>query len=97
MSHHPDKRRMAIVSACMRADGLPYFALNYVEVTPQEAENGIQYYLVEADLLLAGYEEPFVHFAQDEAPPFLLPAVREYLGLPPQVPDSWSPAFSEVP
>jgi len=33
------------------------------------------------DLLNAGYEEPFVHFCGAEAPSFLVPAVREFLGL----------------
>jgi hypothetical protein len=51
-----------------------------VEVTPQEFENGIHCYLAEADLLEAGYEEPFVHYDDADRPPFLLPAVRRYLG-----------------
>jgi hypothetical protein len=72
-------RRIHIVSACMRADGLPYLALTSVEVTTEQIENAVHYYLAEADLLEAGYEEPFVHFAEDEAPSFLLPAVRDYL------------------
>ena len=62
-----------------RADGTPAFALNEVAVTQDEAENGIHYYLVEADLLEAGFEEPFVHFDEDEAPAFLHPAVRQRL------------------
>jgi hypothetical protein len=83
MANLPDKRPIAIVSACMTSNGLPTFAHNVVEVTQEEAENGIQYYLVEADLLQAGYEEPFVHFGADEAPAFLHSAVRQYLGLAP--------------
>ncbi len=75
------KRPVPVVSACMTREGLPTFALNTAEVTAEEAENGIHFYLVEADLLLAGYEEPFVHFPLDEAPAFLHPAVREHLGL----------------
>jgi hypothetical protein len=90
--HHPigginvsewlEKRTIAIVSACMKRDGQPDLVLNEVAVTQEEAENGIHYYLVEAQLLEAGYEEPFVHFAQDESPSFLHPAVRNHLGLP---------------
>jgi hypothetical protein len=75
------KRKIAVVSACMKADGTPTFALNEVAVTQDEAENGIHYYLVEADLLEAGFEEPFVHFDHDEAPPFLHPAVRQHLAI----------------
>jgi len=67
------------VTACMTRDGLPAFAINEVEVTQDQIDNGIHYYLAEADLLQAGYEEPFVHFSQDEAPSFLHPAVRQYL------------------
>ena len=96
MSINSEKCRIDIVSACMRKDGLPCFALNHVEVTPQEAENGIQYYLAEADLLEAGYEEPFVHFPLEEAPSFLHPAVRQYLGLPPEAMDSTPHALTEV-
>jgi hypothetical protein len=78
-----DKHRIAVVSASMNRDGTPALALTEVAVTAEEAENGIHYYLVEAELLEAGYEEPFVHFDRGEAPPFLHPAVRQYLGLPP--------------
>jgi hypothetical protein len=74
------KRPITVVSAVMRSDGLPDFAVTHVEVSQDEYENGIHLYLAEADLLEAGYEEPFVHFPQDEAPPFLLPAVKDYLG-----------------
>jgi hypothetical protein len=58
----PSKRPVAVVSACMTCDGAPHFALNVVEVTEEESQNGIHYYLVEADLLQAGYDEPYVHF-----------------------------------
>ena len=76
------KRRLTSVTACMRADGTPAFALTDVEVTPEERANGVHYYLAEADLLEGGYEEPFVHFDPAEAPPFLLPAVRRHLSRP---------------
>jgi hypothetical protein len=83
MPQASDKEPIAIVSACMRADGTPTFAYQVVEVTPQEADNGIQYYLAEAELLEEGYEEPFVHFPAPESPPFLYEAVCRYLGLSP--------------
>jgi hypothetical protein len=75
------KRTLTVVTACMRADGLPDFALNQVEVTQKEHANGVQYDLVESLLKAGAYEEPFVHFDEDEAPCFLLPAVRQHLGL----------------
>ena len=52
-----------------------------VAVTSEEAENGVHYYLVEADLLELGYEDPFVHVAEDEAPAFLLSAVEPTTGV----------------
>ena len=82
-----DKRTIAIVTACMRADGLSTFARTEVEVTDDEAENGIHYYLAEAQLLEQGFEEPMVHFAQDESPPFLFPAVEQYLSVESALPE----------
>jgi len=81
----PEKHTIAIVSACMRVDGTPHLALTEVNVTQEEAENGIHYYLAEAELLDAGFEEPFVHFGPEEAPAFLHPAVRLHIGLSPAV------------
>ena len=75
------KRTITVVTACMCADGLPDFALNQVEVTQEEHADGVHYDLTEALLRAASYEEPFVHFDEDEAPSFLLPAVRQHLGL----------------
>ncbi len=87
MNRRQQRQPLAIVTACMRPDGLPTFALHHVEVTGEEFENGVHYTLVERLLAQAGcYEEPYVHFAEMESPAFLLPAVRQYLGLtrPPQ-------------
>jgi hypothetical protein len=82
MSASFDARPIAIVTACMTAAGLPTFVYTIVEVTPDERDNGVHYYLAEGQLLEEGYEEPFVHFDANEAPPFLHAAVREHLGLP---------------
>jgi hypothetical protein len=76
-----EKRPVTVVSAVMTAAGLPAFALTEVEVTPEQYDNAIHLYLAEAELFEAGYEEPFVHFAGPEAPPFLVPVVRQHLGL----------------
>ncbi len=82
MNRRQQRQRVAIVTACMRPDGFPTFALNQVEVTTEEYENGVHYALVERLLTQVGcFEEPFIHFADGEAPPFLLPAVQQYLGL----------------
>jgi hypothetical protein len=79
----PEKRTIAVVTACMTRAGFPEFVLNEVAVTEDEIENGIHFYLAEANALEAGYEEPFVNFDEEEAPDFLLAGVRQYLGLPP--------------
>ena len=76
-----DKRNIAVVTACMRSDGTPAFVKTEVGVTDEQAANGEQFYLVEAELLEAGYEEPFVHFPEDEAPAFLFPAVETSPGV----------------
>lgn len=95
MSAWSDKHTTAIVSACMRVDGTPHLAITEVAVTQEEIENGIHYYLAEAELLDAGYEEPMVHFAQDESPAFLHPAVREYLELSATITNPITPSHSE--
>jgi len=57
----------------MNADGTPDFALNHVEVTQDEAENGVHYYLVEAELFEAGYEEPLSTSMPMKVRPFSTP------------------------
>jgi hypothetical protein len=52
-------------------------------VTGEEYANGRHYVLAEGRLAAAGYEEPFVHFAEGEGPAFLLPAVQKDLGTRP--------------
>jgi hypothetical protein len=73
------KRKLAVVTAYMRPDGLPDFTLNEVEVTYDEYTNGVHYNLVDTILGEGGFEEPLLHFDEFESPPFLLPAVKEYL------------------
>lgn len=72
-------RAIAIVTACMRRDGTPTFARTEVEVTDDQADDGIHYYLAEAELLEAGFHEPMVHFTEGEAPPFLFSLVQQHL------------------
>jgi hypothetical protein len=73
------KRKIAIVSACVNANGSPALVLNEVLATQCEVENGIHFYWAEAELLEAGYEQPWDHFDQFEAPAFLHLAVRQHL------------------
>jgi hypothetical protein len=68
----------------MRADGTPTFVQTNVEVSDEQADNGVHYYLAEADLIEQGYEEPMVHFAESEAPSFLFPAVEQFLRVTPE-------------
>jgi hypothetical protein len=97
MSALSDKRSITVVSACMTASGEPDFAITTVEVTEEEEANGHHYELADAQLLENDYEEPFVHFGDREAPPFLLPAVRQYLGLPASKSDETIPLIVEKP
>ena len=77
------KRSIEIVSACTNANGCPDFALTVVQATCEENANGSHYDLAAAELMKSAFEPPFIHFDVDEAPAFLHPAVRHYLGLPP--------------
>jgi hypothetical protein len=79
MANGRSKRTILVITACMTPQGLPDFALSTVEVTPDEFDNGAHYALAELLLGARGYEEPYVHFEQQEAPPFLVPAVQAYL------------------
>jgi len=81
MTDPPNKRQVTVVSACMRSNGYPTFALNQVEVDDDDYINGVHFLLVEDLLAAAGYEEPYVHFPESESPAFLIPAVRQYLGI----------------
>jgi hypothetical protein len=95
LSTPPAKYAVTIVTACMTANGTPAFALNTVAVTQEEDENGEHYCLAEANLVEDGYEEPFVHFDQREAPAFLHPAVRRHLGLLPETNELITPIIVE--
>jgi hypothetical protein len=53
-----------------------------VQVTTAEYANGVHDDLVEERLAVAGYEKPWVHVDDREAPRFLIPAVKQYLTLP---------------
>lgn len=97
MQQREGKRPVTVITACMTLAGLPDFALTEVEVTPDEFDNGVQYDLVETKLNEAGYEEPFVHFAEHEAPPFLVSAVKHYLGKRVASPDPSNPIIPEEP
>ncbi len=68
---------VSVVTACMTRQGTPTFVRTEVAVTQDELENGVNYALAESKLFVDGYEEPFVHFAEAEAPAFLFPAVRK--------------------
>ena len=65
----------------MNIDGTPTFAFNEVEATQDQIDNGIHYYLAEAELLLAGMRSLSSTSIELEAPPFLHPAVRRHLGI----------------
>lgn len=90
------ERPITIVTACMCAHGSPTFALTEVAVTQEELENGVHYYLAEAELQKQGYEEPYVHFDAHEAPPFLHDAVRALLHPSPEADEPIYHSLSET-
>jgi len=75
------KRLLAVATACIGSDGVPTFAYTEVAVTLEEYRNGIHVDLVEERLVAGHCDEPYVHFDDIDAPPFLISAVREHLGL----------------
>ncbi len=77
----PGKRKLRVVSACLNTSGTPDLALHEVEISYEEYTEGVHCNLVEEQLLAKDYEEPFLHFDEHEAPPFLVPAVQAYLDL----------------
>ena len=95
MSTSSKKRSIAVVTACSNANGAPDFGLTVVRATTEEIAEGIHYDLAAAELLENGYETPLLHFDEIEAPAFLHPAVRNYLGLPPATPELATLNFPE--
>jgi hypothetical protein len=81
------KRSVTIASACMTSQGSPTFVLQDVQVTEEEYENGIHYAMAEDWLTDAGYEEPFVHFSDAEAPAFLIDALKQQVAQTLSLPD----------
>ena len=80
-------RPVTIISDCMRPDGTPCFVRNEVEVTADDRAEGIHYLHAEARLVREGYEDPWGHFDQWEAPFFLIPAVTQVVAEAFKVPD----------
>ena len=75
----PKLRTCTVVSACINAAGRPDFALSTIAVTSSEPKTELSLDALEDNLRERGYECPFVHFDETEAPPFLIRAVRRYL------------------
>jgi hypothetical protein len=89
------QRLIPVVTACMRPDGLPTFVQHQVKVTDDEYADGVHLLQVEEQLGREGYEEPFVHFAGDEAPAFLVEAVKHYLALALALPEPITEVYPE--
>ena len=68
-----ERRWTRVVSACINAAGRPDFALSTLP-----AATAGDYEAIEEQLRQRGYECPFVHFDENEAPPYLFPAVESY-------------------
>jgi hypothetical protein len=81
------KRKISVVSACLTSKGTPQLVLNQVDVTHEEFENGIHFVLVEDLLNDSGFEEPYFHFDELEAPSFLIEGVKQQVAEAMAVPD----------
>jgi hypothetical protein len=68
-----------VVSACINAACRPDFAVSTITVPSSGPNPEFPFDTLEADLRERGYECPFVHFDETEAPSFLIRAVRRYL------------------
>jgi hypothetical protein len=97
MSNAEASTHITIISACMRSDASPTFVRTEVDVTSDERDNGVHYYLAEAQLIEAGYEEPFVHFDDREVPVFLAAAITDSVVASMTVPDPITDNPSEEP
>jgi len=82
MVHKNSAFAVTVVTACRNAAGSPDFARTVVQVTPAEFANGVHDDRVEERLAQAGYEKPSVHSDERQAPGLLIPAVKQYIGLP---------------
>ncbi len=89
------RRKLLVVTACLNASGFPDFALHEVEVTCDEYANGVHCDLVEEQLVVEGYEEPFLHFDQYDGPQFLVSAVLQYLGVSSRIPEHTPATLTE--
>ena len=77
----PGKKKLRVVTACLNASGMPDLTLHEVEVSYDEYTDGVSCDLVEERLREQGFDEPFLHFDEHDAPPFLVPAVQHYLSV----------------
>ena len=75
----PKLHTHTVVSACINAAGRPDFALSTITFPSSGPNPDFSFDALEDDLRERGYECPFVHFVETEAPPFLIRAVRRYL------------------
>lgn len=91
------KRKITVVSACLTSKGTPQLVLNEVDVTHEEFENGIHFVLVEDLLDDAGFEEPYFHFDEQEAPAFLVEGVKQQVAEALAVPDLITEVAPEEP
>jgi hypothetical protein len=96
MKRWTGRKPVAIVTACRAADGNPDFALTAVMVTYPEFSAGCHYNRAEEQLHQAGFQPPFIHYDREDAPAFLFPAVKEYLGSAPgKAPQAGPPSTEE--
>jgi hypothetical protein len=68
--------KIAVITACTYASGGPGFAYSEHEVTQAQYDEGEHYEQASAEALDKGYEEPFVHFDENDGPDWLFASHR---------------------
>jgi len=78
MSLGQGKRKITVVTACMNANGAPDFGFTEVEVTQEEAENGVHYDEGEAPAFLHTAVRHYLGLSfADAAPTVIVPSEEQ--------------------
>lgn len=85
---------IAAVNEDIKKPHLPCFVSMLVQVDKEEYVRGYQFDFAEEELKAKGYGEPFVLFAEEECPPFLMEAFKRG-SIAGATPAAWRKAVAE--
>lgn len=72
-----EQKKVDVVTACCDADGEPVLVINTVLADENEIALGDHYDRAARLLRNRGYQQPFVHFDEEDGPTWLLEAMRK--------------------